>query len=82
MRSDELWTTSGGTDGSIDVTPVRHYDDGELNESALDTVTIDVEAGDTWRGRTPSFKYKAHEHDVVACGVIIDGGDELPIDLG
>jgi hypothetical protein len=41
-------------------------------------VSIDVGAGQTERGRTPAFKYKAHEHEIVDCALYVDGED-IPI---
>src|SRR4051795_11540188 len=47
-----FWFTLKNTGSSpvkVSVTPVRHYDDGELNESAMDTM-LDL--------RVPAFKTK------------------------
>jgi hypothetical protein len=50
--------------------PIRHYDDGSVNDSALDELHVDtVPAHGTWKGRSQPFKYKAHEHEVVGCGL-------------
>jgi hypothetical protein len=71
---------SGASDGSVDATPVRHYDDGEENESPMDMITVDVPAGTTQKVRTDAMTYKAHQHDIVQCGVQIDGR-ETPIQV-
>jgi hypothetical protein len=70
---------SGTADGSVDVTPVRHYDDGEMNDSPLDTMTVDVPAGERKQVNSPQFTYKAHEHEVASCGVVVDGRDEVDV---
>jgi hypothetical protein len=69
----------GGSSKRVSLTPVRHYDDGALNDSALDTVEVEIPGAGSWSGRTPAFTYKAHEHELVACGVIVDDGEEIPI---
>jgi uncharacterized protein DUF2510 len=73
-------TNNGGEPKTVAITPVRHYDDGQLNQSSLDAVEVEVAAGETWSGRTPAYKYKAHEHELIACGVIVDGGEEITIE--
>lgn len=73
-------TNSGGEPKTVSITPVRHYDDGELNLSPLDTVEAEVAAHQTWRGRTPAYTYKAHEHEVIGCGLIVEGGEEITIE--
>jgi hypothetical protein len=70
---------SGDEDGTVSAVPVRHYDDGDINESALDEVSVDVAAGATWQGRTGAMTYKAHEHEVTDCGVRVDGRPEVSI---
>ncbi len=71
---------SGRTDGSVDIVPVRHYDDGEVNESAMDMLTdVRVPARTTKKFRSPLYKYKAHEHEIAACGVKIDSRREVRI---
>lgn len=70
---------SGDADGTIDATPVRHYDDGEENASAMDMVSVDVPAGQTTKVHTTAMTYKAHSHDIVDCGVDVVGQDEVPI---
>jgi hypothetical protein len=70
----------GDVGGTVSVIPVRHYDDGGINMSAMDEVEADVPAGATRRFHTPKFKYKAHEHEVESCGAIVDGGDEVVIE--
>ena len=70
---------SGGEDGTVTVTPVRHYDDGKLNMSPLDSVEVTVPAHGTYKARTPPLKYKAHEHEIVECGAIVDDRAEISI---
>ncbi len=70
---------SGKADGSVDIVPVRHYDDGQINESAMDMMTVDVAAGQRKQVNSPQFVYKAHEHEILSCGVIINGRDEVKI---
>ena len=77
----QFWLTlknSGDKDGSIDVTPVRRYDDGNENRSAMDQVSVDVPAGQVWKGRTQAMTYKAHEHEITDCALLVDG-KEIPI---
>jgi hypothetical protein len=71
---------NGGDTGTVNVTPVRHYDDGETNESAMDMM-IDVSAPrfTTKRFSSPQYKYKAHEHQLIGCGLRVDDGPEIPI---
>src|SRR5262249_27006798 len=47
---------SGTKDGSFNAIPVRHYDDGSDNESALDEVSADVAAGTVQRFHTDEMK--------------------------
>jgi hypothetical protein len=69
----------GDESGTLDLIPVRHYDDGSTNDSPVDEVTSGtVEPGDVWRGHTDPFTYKAHEHEIVSCGLEVDG-NEVPI---
>jgi hypothetical protein len=70
---------SGSHGGTVSAVPVRHYDDGDINESALDEVSVDVAAGDSWQGHTEAMTYKAHEHEVTDCGVRVDGRPEVSI---
>jgi hypothetical protein len=67
----QFWLTFRNTatsDKSVSFTPVRHYDDGEVNDSAMDEAsTPDVAPGQTWKGKTQAFTYKAHEHEVAGC---------------
>ncbi len=75
---------SGKKDGSIDITPVRRYNDGRENSSPMDQVSVDVPAGQTRKGHTVAMKYKAHEHEITDCALLIDG-NEIPVravDLG
>jgi hypothetical protein len=61
---------TGGKADSFDVQPIRHYDDGSVNNSPLDELHIDsVPAHGTWKGRSQPFKYQAHEHEIVGCGL-------------
>lgn len=70
----------GGSDATVSVTPVRHYDDGEINESAMDAMSADVPAYETsYKFKSTAMKYKAHEHEIVECGLIVDGGNEVSI---
>jgi hypothetical protein len=73
---------SGDEKGTTNAVPVRHYDDGTENESALDEVSVDVGPGEVWRGRTEALTYKAHSHEINSCGVIVDGRDEVSIRVG
>lgn len=72
---------SGKKSGSITITPVRYYDDGTSNKSPLDTVSVDVKAGRTWKGKTEAHTYEAHSHEITDCALIVDGdtGNEIRI---
>ncbi len=70
---------SGNADGSTTVVPVRHYTDGAMNESGMDMFTVDVPAGRTVKVHTDQMIYKAHEHEIEACGLLLDGNDEVGI---
>jgi len=71
---------SGAVAGKVDIVPVRHYDDGESNESAMDMlIDVQVPAHAVRKFRSPAYSYKAHEHDVESCGVKIDGRREVAI---
>lgn len=71
---------NGGSRGKVNITPVRHYSDGTINESAMDMlIDVAVPAYSTKKYRSPSYKYKAHEHEVIACGLRINGGREVRI---
>ncbi len=71
---------SGSSPGKVNIVPVRHYDDGEMNESPMDMlVDVKVPAHSTKRFRSPAYKYKAHEHEVEACGVKIGSHGEVAI---
>lgn len=70
----------GTGDGTAEITPIRHYDDGQLNESAMDMVSVDVPAGSVKKFRTDPMKYKAHEHEISDCALQMDG-NEIPIGL-
>src|SRR4051794_11763360 len=56
---------SGGEGGTVSAVPVRHYDDGEFNESVLDEVEADVAANTTGKFHTAAMKYTAHSHEIV-----------------
>jgi hypothetical protein len=70
---------AGGDDGDVSVTPVRHYDDGETNESAMDMMDVPVPAYSTERFHSEQLTYEAHAHEVVSCGLRLDNGTEIPI---
>jgi hypothetical protein len=71
---------SAGVTGKVNIVPVRHYDDGGVNESAMDMlIDVEVRAHATSKFRSPTYKYKAHEHEIAACGVKIDGRKEVRI---
>jgi hypothetical protein len=71
---------SGFTAGKVNIVPVRHYDDGEFNASALDMlIDVRVQARAVRRIRSPLYTYKAHEHEVAACGVKINNRPEIRI---
>lgn len=71
---------SGNTSGKVSITPVRHYDDGEMNQSPLDMlIDITVPPKTTKRFKSPLYKYKAHEHEIEACGLRIGTAREVPI---
>jgi len=69
-----------GSSGTVNVTPVRYYDDGERNASAMDMlVDVEVPGHTSERYSSPQYKYKAHEHEIVGCGLKLDGGAEIEI---
>lgn len=70
---------TGSASGRAQVTPVRHYDDGQENDSAMDMTEIDVPAHAVRRVRTSAMSYKAHEHAIISCGVIVDHDDEVAL---
>jgi hypothetical protein len=71
---------SGSTAGKVSIVPVRHYDDGEFNASALDMlVDVRVAARSVRRLRSPAYTYKAHEHEIESCGVKINNRREVRI---
>lgn len=71
----------GDADGKVDLTPVSHYDDGEMNESAMnESAGNPVAAGETLRYQLDPLKYEAHAHEVVGCGVLVDG-QEVEIEV-
>lgn len=72
---------TGGEAGSVGAAPVRHYDDGEMNSSALDAVTADVAANQVESFHTAAMKYSAHSHEITGCGVVVDGREEVAIGL-
>jgi hypothetical protein len=70
---------SGGKEGSIDLQPIRHYDDGTTNDSPVDESQDNkVPAGQTVKLHTDQFSYKAHEHEIVGCAVKA-GDTEVPL---
>ena len=71
---------NSGGEGKVNVTPVRHYSDGNVNESAMDMmVDVPVPGHSTKRFSSEQMTYKAHEHEIVSCGLMLDGGSEIPI---
>jgi hypothetical protein len=79
----QFWLTirnSGNEKGTIDITPVRYYDDGTDNRSALDMVSVDVEPGQTWKGKTTAMKYSAHSHELTRCAALV-GDNEIEISV-
>jgi hypothetical protein len=71
---------SGRVAGKVNIIPVRHYDDGGVNESGMDMlIDVQVPARSTRRFRSPFYSYKAHEHELAGCGVKIDGRGEVTI---
>jgi hypothetical protein len=68
-----------GEAGEVNVTPVRHYSDGGINESAMDMMSVPVPAHAIRRGSSEQMTYKAHEHEIVSCGLRLDNGVEIPI---
>jgi len=71
---------NAGDTRTVNVTPIRHYDDGETNESAMDMlVDVQVPGFTAKRYSSPQYKYEAHAHDVSSCGLRIDSGDEITI---
>jgi hypothetical protein len=71
---------SGASGGKVNITPVRHYDDGEFNASPLDMlVDVRVPAHTIKRFRSPAYTYKAHEHEIESCGVKINNRPEVRI---
>jgi hypothetical protein len=73
---------SGDEDGKISLIPVRHYTDGQMNESAMDEVEITVGAGELYKAHTAQMKYKAHEHEIESCGLIANGNVDNEIAIG
>src|SRR5262245_44093744 len=68
-----------GTAGTVNVTPIRRYDDGETNESAMDML-VDVDVpGHSKTRLTEQYKYEAHVHDVVSCALRLSDGTETDI---
>jgi hypothetical protein len=69
-----------GSRGKVNIVPVRHYSDGSINESAMDMlIDVAVPGYSVKKYRSPAYKYKAHEHEVIACGLRINGGREVRI---
>jgi hypothetical protein len=69
----------GGADGSVDARPWRRYNDGTVNESAIDEFTVDVPAHETKRvyGK---YDYNALDHELIECGVYL-GHNATPTPL-
>jgi hypothetical protein len=63
---------------TVSATPVRYDDDGR--RSLLRAVRFTVGRERTSLRRTPSFAYKAYEHNVVGCSVEL-GGNETAIEV-
>lgn len=71
---------SGRAGGKVNIVPVRHYDDGTTNESAMDMlIDVKVPARSLRRYRSPLYSYEAHNHEVVACGLKLDDRREVRI---
>lgn len=71
---------TGTAAGKVNIIPVRHYDDGEFNRSAMDMlIDVRVPGRSVQRFRTDAYTYKAHEHEIEACGVIINNRKEVRI---
>ena len=71
---------SGAKGGKVNIIPVRHYDDGTINESAMDMlIDVKVPARSVRRYRSPAYTYEAHNHEVEACGIKIDNRRESRI---
>lgn len=70
---------SGSSVGKVNVIPVRYYDDGNSNASAMDMMEISVPARTTKRFKSPMFKYKAHEHEIAGCALKIGSRAEVKI---
>ena len=67
---------TGSSAATVTVTPVRHYSDGEYNDSAMDMlVDVKVPAYSTRRFRSPMYSYKAHAHAIVGAedGMRLEG---------
>jgi hypothetical protein len=71
---------TGSSRAKVDVQPIRHYDDGAINNSPMDELLdVGVPAYGIAKYHSPSYSYKAHAHEIVACGVQINGGREVRI---
>lgn len=65
--------------GSIDILPVRRYNDGSTNDSFIDVVTAKLGPRDRRIFRA-SFDYDALEHDLVECWLRrIDTGKQVRV---
>jgi hypothetical protein len=65
---------SGGKAGTLTLTPVRYYDDGQMNESVMDILTSGtVPPRATRKFHSDPFSYKAHQHEVAACSLKVNG---------
>lgn len=79
LASGNRIRNSGAEDGTIDLAPIRQYDDGQTNESAMDMSSGNkVPAHSTVKLHTDPFTYKAHQHEVVGCSVRA-GDTEIPL---
>jgi hypothetical protein len=62
-------------DGEINAIPWRRYSDNEVNDSIIDTMTFPVPAGSVRKFRN-EFGYNAEAHEVIECGLIMEGDTE------
>jgi hypothetical protein len=69
----------GSAAGTVSIWPVRRYDDGKTDESALDLrsgLRVPAHAVKTFKSVYP---YKASEREIRSCAVRLNGGPELRI---
>jgi hypothetical protein len=69
---------TGASKGSIDIRPWRRYSDGSVNDSPMDTMTVDVPGGET-KSSYGAFNYNPQEHELLECGVYV--GDSTTVTL-